>query len=173
MTLVQRQSPGRAPWMCRVALICWLATASLLLAVRFAIADPLPSWNEGSAKQSITTFVTAATNQTGRNYIQPPDRIAVFDNDGTLWTEQPIYFQFMFALDRVKQLAPQHDARIRLRPRVVGGPPRQSARRGECQGLDRSGHETRLARHLRSHKSGHSHTSQKSNRTLTAAFLEC
>ncbi len=70
--------------------------------------DPLPSWNEGAAKQSILHFVEQVTTQDGAGYVAPLDRIAVFDNDGTLWSEKPFYFQLAFALDRVKALAPQH-----------------------------------------------------------------
>lgn len=72
------------------------------------VADPLPSWNEGPAKKSITDFVSAVTTETSADFIKPADRIAVFDNDGTLWAEQPYYFQLQFALDRVKELAPKH-----------------------------------------------------------------
>ena len=70
--------------------------------------DPLPSWNEGATKQSITTFVANITQEGGPDYVKPAERIAVFDNDGTLWTEQPMYVQLAFALDRVKALAPMH-----------------------------------------------------------------
>ncbi len=70
--------------------------------------DPLPSWNEGSAKQSIISFVEAVSSESNPDYIKPADRIAVFDNDGTLWAEQPYYFQLQFAIDRVKALAPAH-----------------------------------------------------------------
>jgi phosphoglycolate phosphatase-like HAD superfamily hydrolase len=73
-----------------------------------AQTDPLPSWNEGAAKQSITHFVTRVTTEGGVDFVQPAERIAAFDNDGTLWTEQPAYFQLMFAVDRVKALAPRH-----------------------------------------------------------------
>jgi hypothetical protein len=68
----------------------------------------LPSWNDGSAKKSITEFVTKVTKADGTDFVQPAERIAVFDNDGTLWAEQPMYFQFIFMLDRIKALAPQH-----------------------------------------------------------------
>jgi phosphoglycolate phosphatase-like HAD superfamily hydrolase len=71
-------------------------------------ADPLPSWNEGPAKRSIIDFVGRVTRQGGPDFVSPPERIATFDNDGTLWSEQPLYFQFLFALDRVKALAAQH-----------------------------------------------------------------
>lgn len=70
--------------------------------------DPLPSWNEGAAKSSIINYVEAVTNETNTDFIKPADRIAVFDNDGTLWAEQPYYFQLQFAIDRVKALAPAH-----------------------------------------------------------------
>jgi hypothetical protein len=70
--------------------------------------DLLPSWNEGTAKQSIVEFVEKVTKQGSPDFVPPAERIAVFDNDGTLWAERPMYFQFLFALDRVQALAPQH-----------------------------------------------------------------
>ena len=70
--------------------------------------DPLPSWNDGVAKTSILSFVARVTAEAGPDYVKPAERIATFDNDGTLWAEQPIYFQIAFAIDRVKALAPQH-----------------------------------------------------------------
>jgi phosphoglycolate phosphatase-like HAD superfamily hydrolase len=73
-----------------------------------AQTDPLASWNDGPTKQSIVTFVQAVTREGGPDYVPPAQRIATFDNDGTLWAEQPMYFQFIFALDRIKVLAPQH-----------------------------------------------------------------
>jgi phosphoserine phosphatase len=72
-----------------------------------AQSDPLPSWNEGAAKRAITDFVARVTAQGGADFVPPAERIAVFDNDGTLWAEQPAYFQLFFAIDRVKALAPQ------------------------------------------------------------------
>jgi phosphoglycolate phosphatase-like HAD superfamily hydrolase len=72
-------------------------------------SDPgLPSWNEGVAKSSIIAFVERVTQEGGTDFVAPAERIAVFDNDGTLWAEQPLYFQFLFAVDRVKVLAGQH-----------------------------------------------------------------
>jgi phosphoglycolate phosphatase-like HAD superfamily hydrolase len=71
-------------------------------------ADPLPSWNGGTTKQSIVAFVVKVTKQGSPDFVPPAERIATFDNDGTLWAEQPMYFQLFFALDRVKALAPQH-----------------------------------------------------------------
>lgn len=87
-------------------LLCGLA---LLVAPVLAHAqppDPLPSWNDGPAKKSITDFVARVITQGGADFVPPEQRIATFDNDGTLWTEQPVYFQVAFAFDRVKALAP-------------------------------------------------------------------
>jgi hypothetical protein len=70
--------------------------------------DPLSSWNDGPAKKSITEFVDKVTKEGSPDFVPPAERIATFDNDGTLWCEQPMYFQLLFALDRVKALAPQH-----------------------------------------------------------------
>jgi phosphoserine phosphatase len=69
---------------------------------------PLASWNDGPAKQSIITFVEKVTKPGSPDFVPVPERIAVFDNDGTLWSEQPIYFQMFFVFDRIKALAPQH-----------------------------------------------------------------
>lgn len=69
---------------------------------------PLPSWNDGAARQAIIDFVKATTDPASPDYLEPEERIATFDNDGTLWAEQPLYFQFIFALDRVRQMAPDH-----------------------------------------------------------------
>jgi len=71
-------------------------------------ADPLPSWNDGPSKTAILDFVAAVTDENSNDYVESADRIAVFDNDGTLWVEYPIYTQLLFAFDRVKELAPQH-----------------------------------------------------------------
>ena len=70
--------------------------------------DPLPSWNDGAAKESITRFVASVVDPNSATYVEPSERIAVFDNDGTLWAEQPLYFQLLFALDRVRDMAAQH-----------------------------------------------------------------
>ena len=71
-------------------------------------ADPLPSWNEGKSKKSIIDFVAKVTKPGSPDFVPVPERIATFDYDGTLWAEQPMYFQLLFAIDRVKELAPQH-----------------------------------------------------------------
>jgi phosphoglycolate phosphatase-like HAD superfamily hydrolase len=73
-----------------------------------AQTDPLPAWNDGAVKKSITDFVARVTTQGGSDFVPVPERIATFDNDGTLWTEQPYYFQIAFALDRIKAMAPRH-----------------------------------------------------------------
>lgn len=73
-----------------------------------AETDPLPSWNDGDAKEAILSFVRAATDTAAPEFIAVADRIAVFDNDGTLWSERPVYFQLLFAMDRVRAMAPDH-----------------------------------------------------------------
>jgi phosphoglycolate phosphatase-like HAD superfamily hydrolase len=88
------------------ALVAFLSL--LALATDVLGADALPSWNEGATKSAIVEFVAKVTKKGGKEYVPPAQRIATFDNDGTLWAEQPLYFQFLFALDRVKALAPQH-----------------------------------------------------------------
>jgi phosphoglycolate phosphatase-like HAD superfamily hydrolase len=75
---------------------------------RHGAKDPLRSWNDGAVKASITDFVARVASKQGADSVPPPERIAVFDNDGTLWAEQPVYIQLQFALDRIKALAPQH-----------------------------------------------------------------
>jgi phosphoserine phosphatase len=84
--------------------------AAFVLAVlpRTWAAGPLPSWNDGAARTAILSFVERVTKDGGPDYVPPAERIAVFDNDGTLWSEQPTYVQLAFALDRVKALAPAH-----------------------------------------------------------------
>src|SRR6266581_3176972 len=86
-------------------LVCALALATT---VARATADLLPSWNDGATKKSITDFVEKVTKEGSPDFVPPEERIATFDNDGTLWCEQPMPVQLFFALDRVKALAPQH-----------------------------------------------------------------
>ena len=74
----------------------------------YAAHDPLPSWNDGPAKQSIIDYVTRVTKGGGPDYVEPKDRLATFDNDGTLWVEQPMYTQFVFAIDEVKAQVNKH-----------------------------------------------------------------
>ena len=94
--------------------------------------DPLPSWNEGPTKQSILDFVAAVTKDGGPDYVTPAERIATFDNDGTLWLEQPIYTQFVFAIDRVKATSNQH-------PEWKTKEPFASILKGDLKGLAASG----------------------------------
>ena len=72
------------------------------------IEDPLPSWNKGTTKADIINFITAASQEGSPSFIPVEDRIATFDNDGTLWAEQPAYFQFFFAIDQIKNMAKDH-----------------------------------------------------------------
>ena len=82
--------------------------ALILLPLAVFGAEPLPSWNDGPAKKSIIDFVEKVTKPGSPDFVPLPERIATFDNDGTLWCEQPLPVQLFFALDRVKALAPQH-----------------------------------------------------------------
>jgi len=91
----------------------WLAgLAAVVLAVAAAQApaqtDPLPSWNDGPAKRAIVAFVNITTDKASPKFVPPAERVATFDNDGTLWAEQPLYAQLLFAIDRIRALAPQH-----------------------------------------------------------------
>ena len=95
---------GRRQNFVTIALACMV----VLITPNAQAADPLPSWNEGATKRSIVEFVAEVTKEGSPDFVPPEQRIATFDNDGTLWCEQPMYFQLFFALDRVKALAPQH-----------------------------------------------------------------
>ncbi len=94
--------------------------------------DPLPSWNEGLSKSAIISFIAAVTDKSNPDYVQPGERIAVFDNDGTLWSEQPVYFQLYFAMDRVKELAAEH-------PEWKSQQPFQAVLEGDMETLAASG----------------------------------
>jgi phosphoglycolate phosphatase-like HAD superfamily hydrolase len=95
----------RVAWIALI--LTWLEPGSLKV-VALAQPDALASWNAGAAKQAIFAFVAAVTKQGSPDFVSPAERIATFDNDGTLWCEQPMYVQFVFVLDRVKELAPKH-----------------------------------------------------------------
>jgi hypothetical protein len=101
-------------------------------------ADALPSWNEGAAKKSLVDFVARVTHEGGPDFVPPPERIATFDNDGTLWSEKPVPFQVVFAFDRVKALAPQH-------PEWKTREPFASLLRGDMAGVAASGEKGVLA----------------------------
>src|SRR6266699_275069 len=93
------------PNLIAAALVCALALATT---VARATADPLASWNDGAVKKSIVDFVAKVTKEGSPDFVPAAERIATFDNDGTLWCEKPMPIQLFFALDRVKELAPQH-----------------------------------------------------------------
>ncbi len=86
----------------------WLMVVTLAGAAGVQAADPLPSWNDGAARQAIVDFVAKTTTAGSPEFVPGPERIAVFDNDGCLWSEQPMYFQALFIFDRIRALAPQH-----------------------------------------------------------------
>jgi len=112
----------------RFLLLAWLSAAATL-----AQAQGLPSWNDGAAKQAILRFVADVTTPGSASFVPSAERIAVFDNDGTLWLEQPIYVQFAFALDRVKALAPKHPEWKTTPPfdAILGGDMKAFAASGE------------------------------------------
>jgi len=101
MSIVCGKLPGRFP----PAIAALLAVAPLAVA---SPGDPLPSWNDGATKSRIVAFVEKVTREGSADFVPAAERIATFDNDGTLWAEYPLYFQALFAFDRVKALAPQH-----------------------------------------------------------------
>jgi haloacid dehalogenase-like hydrolase len=106
-----------------VIAVCVFAFA---LSIAFA-ADPLPSWNDGPAKKNIMEFVGKVTKEGSPDFVPVPERIVTIDNDGTLWAEQPMYFQLIFALERVKAMAPQH-------PEWKGKEPFASLLKGDVNG---------------------------------------
>lgn len=99
-----------------------------------AQADPLPSWSDGASKQQIVDFVDAVTDPRGDSYVTPAERIAVFDNDGTLWAEQPVYFQFIFAMDRLADMAAQD-------PSILTSPVLKAAAEGDLKSVLAGGHD--------------------------------
>lgn len=108
------------------------AMTVMMLVPLTAHADDLPSWNDGASKQAIITFVTAVSTEGGTDYVAPAERVAVFDNDGTLWSEQPMYVQLAFVLDRIKAMAPEH-------PEWTETEPFKSVLAGDLAGLAASG----------------------------------
>ena len=125
----------------RFAAVAATWVVMLGLASTASAADPLPSWNDGASKQAIVKFVESVTREGSPDFVPAPERIATFDNDGTLWAEQPIYFQVMFMADRVKALAPkpsgvENQGTVRVTAeRQPGGPHRR--RRSRRRGTDR------------------------------------
>lgn len=106
--------------------------SGMALAQSTSSGTPLPSWTDGATKQSILDFVAAVTREGSPDFVPPADRIATFDNDGTLWVEHPMYTQLVFALDRVKTLAPQH-------PEWKDTQPFKAALDGDMKALAESG----------------------------------
>jgi len=98
----------------------------------FALADPLPSWRDGEVKSDIVAFVDAVTEIGGPQYRAPSERIAVFDNDGTLWAEQPAYFQLLFAVDRIAKMAGDD-------PEIAKSPGLKAAASGDFKALLKTG----------------------------------
>ncbi len=92
----------------RTAIAALALGALIAFAASTSAADPLPSWNDSPSRTAITGFVERVTREGSADFVVPSERIAVFDNDGTLWAEQPIYFQLAFMFDRIRELAPEH-----------------------------------------------------------------
>lgn len=119
---------------CLFALSLFLLSAVLVGSAQTAAdaqTDPLPSWNDGAAKKAIIDFVARVTAEGAPGFVPAPERISTFDNDGTLWVEQPIYFQVAFALDEVRRMAPQ-------RPEWKQEEPFKSLLRGDMKGVART-----------------------------------
>jgi len=126
-----------------------IAIASLALGLAgsipaLALDDPLPSWNDGATKKAITDFVAASTEEGGAGYIAPADRIAVFDNDGTLWAEKPAYFQLFFVIDRIRAMASEH-------PEWKDAEPYKSILAGDLEALAKQGEHALLEIVMQTH----------------------
>ena len=117
---------------------------SCLFLVQQALAEVLPSWNEGSSRKAIVAFIERVTDDAGPDYVQPANRIAVFDNDGTLWSEKPAYFQLLFAIDRIKAVAPEH-------PEWKSEQPFKAVLEGDMKALAASGEKGLLQLVMASH----------------------
>src|SRR6185503_9215020 len=118
-------------WLGALCALALAATFAALVAPAHA-QDPLPSWNDTAPKKAIIGLVERVTKEGSPDFVPPADRIATFDNDGTLWAEQPVYFQVAFALDRVKALSPKH-------PEWKTTEPFKSVLAGDSKGLLASG----------------------------------
>jgi len=108
--------------------------AALCLMASPLLADPLPSWRDTDAKARIIGFVESVTDPDSADYVTPPDRIAVFDNDGTLWAEKPFYFQLLYAIDRVRETAEAD-------PSILTSDALRAAANGDLEGLLTQGKE--------------------------------
>ena len=122
----------------------WLLSAAAAVASTTIAADPMPSWRDSASKNAITAFVDEITEPGSKRYVPERQRIAVFDNDGTLWGEQPVYFQLLFVLDRVRAMAPQH-------PEWKKEEPFASVLRGDMKGVLAGGEESLLKLVLATH----------------------
>ncbi|MFY2826691.1 HAD family hydrolase [Ruegeria sp. MALMAid1280] len=109
-------------------------SAALVIAPMTVFADPLPSWGTSASKHRIIEFVEAVTDPNGADYVTPTARVAVFDNDGTLWAEKPVYFQLTFAMDRLAELA-------KADPSVLTTPTLEAAAQGDLQAVVDGGHD--------------------------------
>jgi phosphoserine phosphatase len=98
----------KTPAIRTAVLVALLAAAGCSAAARNDASDPLPSWNANASRNAIVAFVERVTKEGSPEFVTPAERIATFDNDGTLWAEQPAYVQGLFAIDRVRALAPKH-----------------------------------------------------------------
>ena len=132
------RSIGKRPLAGLLAVVLALAMAAA------RAADPLPSWNDGPSKAAIVAFVEKVTKSGSPEFVPEPERIATFDNDGTLWAEQPMYFQLFFALDRVKALAPKH-------PEWKSTQPFKAALEGDMKTLAASGEKGLLTLVMATH----------------------
>ncbi|WP_203142474.1 HAD family hydrolase [Marinobacter mangrovi] len=121
----------QTPWFRIVFVFFLLSCCSVAQATD---SDPLASWNDGQTKSAIVGFVQKVTDKGSKNFVPPAERVATFDNDGTLWAEQPVYFQALYALDRIRQMAPDH-------PDWKTTEPFKSAINGDVKGLMASGME--------------------------------
>src|SRR6266699_3869972 len=124
------------------------AAGLTLIAISWAVPglaqEALPSWNDTAPRKVIVAFVERVTKEGSPDFVPPAERIATFDNDGTLWAEQPMYFQFLFAMDRIKALAPQH-------PEWKTKEPFKSVLAGDMKGLLASGEKGLLEIMARTH----------------------
>ena len=129
----------------RFSPLAFIALLAAWISAAAAQTDPLPSWNDGPTKQAIVAFVTDVTREGSPDYVPGPERVATFDNDGTLWIEQPLYVQFAFALDRVKAMAPLHPEWKDKQPfkAVLDGDMGGRCRRRAWSGRDRRCHARR------------------------------
>lgn len=116
----------------RRSLLAAIAVTMMLSGTAFAQPDPLPSWNDGKARQAILAFIGEVTREGGPKFVPPEKRIATFDNDGTLWAEQPVYFQLQFALDEIRRLADKD-------PSLKGKEPYRSVLAGDIKTLTANG----------------------------------